>query len=209
MPLLFTKKVMNMSLNKILSFFLGTVLSFGIFQFSAPLFAQQGEEIPVAPETLGAPPSAENLSCIRNITPVLDSERKKFLEFIDQHFKNKLANSELMDTALARYQEYRGVIYKKFYDAINYAPSATNQIARLEELEVCENRLKQDLTLVERALRTHVRGTTAAKRTTALTEKIQAINSKLRGMNTNVAELRGYFAVLENKIPFFISQCVQ
>ncbi len=193
---------------KILSFFLGTILSFGIFQFSATLFAQEPAANPPAPAAPANAPSAENLACIETMTPFLATEQKNFLAFIQQHFKTTLANSALTDDALQRYQNYRAVVYKKFYEVIKYSPAASTQIDRLAELQVCETHVKQNLTIAEQYLRNHVRGTTAAKRTTALLEKLQAINSKLRGMNTNIGELRGYFAVLEHKLPFFISQCL-
>lgn len=193
---------------KILSFFLGLVLSVGIFQFSVVLFAQEPAATPPTPVDDASPPSAENLKCIEAMTPFLKAEGKSFVDFVNQHFKNTLANSALIDDGIQRYENYRAVVYKKFYEVIKYTPAASTQIGRLAELQVCENAVKHDLAIAEQVFRNHVRGTTAAKRTTALLEKLQAINSKLRGMNTNVAELRGYFSVLEHKIPFFVSQCL-
>lgn len=202
-------------MKKILSFITGITLGFLLLSGAQYFVSAQNTDEGDAGssgESSGSgasPPSQENLLCLQRIEPFLEAQRNDFLKFIDQNFKNFLANSELIDAAVSRYRSYRATLYQKFHEIVQIDPGNATQVDRLTELNVCENRLRQEFVIAEQALRKHVRATSNVKRTTALLEKLQAINSRLAGMNVNIGQMRGYFETMSKKVPFFVQKCLK
>lgn len=202
-------------MKKFLSFFTGIALAFLLFSGTQYFVSAQdldGGDAGSSGESGGSavlPPSQKNLLCLQRIEPFLEAQRNDFLKFIDQNFKNSLANSELIDAAISRYKSYRTILHQKFSEITQIDPGNATQVDRFTELNVCENRLQQEFVIAEQALRKHIRGTSNIKRTTALLEKLQAINSRLAGMNVNIGQMRGYFETMSKKVPFFVQKCLK
>lgn len=200
-------------MKKFISFITGLLLSFLLFSGVNWFVSAQDMAGAAGASGTGAPspqpPSQENLLCIQRLDPFLEAQREDFLKFVDQNFKSTLANSNLIDAAITRYKNYRAILYKKYHEIVEINSGDATQVDRLEELNVCENRLQQEFVIAEQALRKHVRTTANSKRTIALVEKLQAINSRLAGMNINIGQMRGYFETMSKKVPFFVQKCLK
>ena len=193
--------------NKWTSLFLGVMLGFSLLQSVPLIFAQENDDLPADPPEVVA---AEDSLCIDQMAPYFLEERGKFFQFIEKTFGTTLANSELVETAITEYGNYRNRLYKKFTEvSFHKGSEKLNLVQRVGELAQCQKRIKDEYRLAEETMKKYIHGTTNTKRTTALLEKLQAINGKLEGLNTNIGEMRGYFQIMANKVPYFVQKCVK
>jgi hypothetical protein len=190
----------------------GFLIGISLFHGGSLFFARAQDATTL--DSGATPPSEEELAknqqCIDTLAPFLSTERQKFLAFIDTNFKNTAANSALTDLALAEYKNYRARLSQKFTETIGKPiANGETQIDVLNQYQLCQKKVETEFTLAEQALRSHVRATTGAKRTTAIVEKLSSLNGKLEGLNVALGQMRGYFQVMANKVPKFVQSCLK
>lgn len=148
--------------------------------------------------------------CANNLVPVFDIEMLKFLAFMEENFRNKDANSVLMDVAFERYARFKINIQTEF-NKIS-AKTSQEQLERTNTIEFnsylkCAEISDAYIDLGKTQLLTYIKNNSGQKRTTALVEKYNAINGKMAEMNFSIAELKAYFLRFQNKLPGFVRSC--
>lgn len=144
--------------------------------------------------------------CRSNLSKAFDMELYDYFKFLESNFQNKSANSSLSNVAIARYRDYKLAIEDLF---ILIKPVEgvyqQQQAAYLDCVVIKEEYLQ----VAKDKLISHIRKNSAQKKTVVLLEKYQAINSKLRDLNVEVAEMYGYFMTFKEKLPGFLRECIQ
>jgi hypothetical protein len=206
---------MKLSLNKIFKKSLAvTVLSLFLFISFADISIAAGdfpEDLIKLKEELKAKiPEKALVNCQESIVLVYDIEILQFINFLDGTFKNKSSTSSLTNLAIARYVEYKKTL-EEIYSSLT--PSYEDQGVQVYKGQfsmyaLCSEITDAYLDLAKEHLKQHIRNNASQKKTSMFVEKYQAIGSKLRDLNIEVAEMYSLFAAFKNKLPFFVKKCL-
>lgn len=149
--------------------------------------------------------------CKETLVPLYDLEVLEFLKFLEVNFQNKSANSTLVNIAIARFSEFKNEIRDSFAKLqpkpTEYNDRRTYDLAFTAYFE-CGKITDSYVKLAKEMMIKHVKTNTTQKRTTMLLEKYQGISSKLRDMNSSLAQMNGFFLTFKNKLPGFLQKCV-
>jgi len=145
--------------------------------------------------------------CRTALAPLFDLELKQFMEFLDTTFQNKSNNSSLTNLAIARYQGFKENL-NQLFSQVSINNSDENIIAAQDAYALCANVKDEYFTQAKKVLIDHIKKTAAVKSASIMLEKYQAINSKLRDLNTAIVQMYGYFMTFKSVLPGFISKCI-
>ncbi len=151
------------------------------------------------------------VNCKDNLFERYDIELVEFLEFIDNNFQNKSANSSLVNIAISRYAEYKITVDNIFASIVPGSNAGDLTPLNKDELQAysdCSKIKESYLELGKKQMIEHIKNTTAQKRATILSEKYKAINDRLRDLNFSIARMYGYFKTFGEKLPFFVANCI-
>lgn len=177
---------------KILVF--GIVLTLAFFLFAPNLMAQEATD--------------EN-QCVIELRPYLKEEGKNLLDFMDQHYKQAKSTVLLTPLAIAKYEAYKDMVNKKLEVLYALIKSGRTQQDTLSEFLLCQKELKEHLFIMDNIISDHIRRNSSAKKTFMILSKYQAINEKLSQLSRDVGELKGYFELMDTKLPGFVPKCVK
>ncbi len=160
-----------------------------------------------APDVIpSAPTSSADQSCRDAMPPIFAAEQKKFIDFMNNHFKNATPNSALLQTGLDRLNNYRSTLITA---RNSFALTSTYQSEASGELSNCNNDVNTQILIAEKTFQSYVEETSFSKKSTALTEKLSGINGKLRTLNELLIQLSGYFASFDSALPGFTQKCIK
>lgn len=144
--------------------------------------------------------------CGERLGQIFDIKTVEFFKFIEDHFKSKSNNSDLINVAVAKFGKY-----KKDLDATfdELKPQSEKIDAALSSYFKCEEIKDVYVKLAKEHMLRTIKTNNVQKKTTMLTEKYKSISGKLRKMNLALAQLKGNFKTFDNKLPGYLSQCVQ
>lgn len=207
---------MKLSGKKLVSFVLLAVV-FNFVMLPAVVLAEepQGVELDfeqIKAEALKVVSESPIAQCQQSLVPAYDIELLEFLQFLDDNFKNKSANSSLTNIAITGYGRYKKAIEAVFAELRpNLVPgSETNLIStEVEGYQSCADITDRYITLAKEKMLEHIKNTSAQKKTTMMVEKYQAINAKLRNMNLAIAQMYGMFMSFKEKLPGFLQECTK
>lgn len=190
-------------------YFFGSLIGVAMFvavSIGVPMIFAQG-----APPAGGADPdpvplSAADQNCINAMPAIFAEEQKKFVQFMNDHFKNQAVNSALLQTGLDRLKNYRSVL---FTARNKYTLASVYQSDAAAESTHCGQAVLNQIKIAEETFQTFVQETAYAKRSTAMAEKIAGINGKLRTLHDLLVQLDGYFASFDSALPGFTQKCVK
>lgn len=154
------------------------------------------------------PYSEEGSDEIKQLMTFANEEKVKFNEFIESHFLNKEQNSELIETAFAKYHEIEDKIFEKqnLVFAKMEATGCTKQEIFTAFLE-CQDAASDLLNRMYANLKDHIKSTANVKRTTILLNKYKEINGKLRDLNEKMTETYGYYLTFSKKFQGYVPKC--
>lgn len=149
--------------------------------------------------------------CQEKLVPIYDIEIMKFMKFLETNFQNKSSTSSLVNIAIARFSQYKRVLESEF--AMLAPKYSTSEGVKEYETEFaaygrCKEITELYTNLAKEHMVRHIKNTSAQKKTTLLLEKFKAINSKLRDLNMEIAEMYSFFMTLRNKLPGFLKECL-
>lgn len=151
--------------------------------------------------------SAKMSECQSALAPIYDIELKQFLEFLDTNFQNKSNTGSLTNIAIARYQDFKENLNNLFL-MVHVNSSDQNILATQTAYALCANIKNEYFSKAKKMMIDHIKKTSSVKTTTILIEKYQAINSKLRDLNTAISQMYGYFVSFDKMLPSFIGKCL-
>lgn len=159
-------------------------------------------------QSLKALPTDSLLLCKERLVPVYDVELITFMKWIEGHFQNKSSTSSLVNTAIARYAEFKKSLRSTFAGVSPLYSGEDVQVfdAQFSSYELCSSVTDSYLELAKEHMKQHIRDNVAKKKTIMLLEKYEKINEKLRDLNIKVAELYSLFVTFKNKLPFFVKK---
>lgn len=163
--------------------------------------AQDPAQQPSTPTTTDTEPANEVI-CQYEMRVFIAEESNKYNQFINTHFENKSSTGSLLDTAFAKYDEYRTLLFNKYY---TYLPKVGADMS-LESIK-SGSCLAQVTTALDDAMQILMRKaqtTSAVKKTTALMDKYKEINDKLAVMNKSFANFKSYMDKFSLKVPCYI-----
>lgn len=190
-------------------YFFGSLIGVAMFvavSIGVPMIFAQG-----APPAGGAVPdpapvSAADQNCVNAMPAIFAEEQKKFVQFMNDHFKNQSVNSALLQTGLDRLNNYRSALITA---RNKYALTSVYQSDAAAESTHCGQKVLDQIKIAEETFQTFVQETAYAKRSTAISEKLSGINGKLRVLHDLLVQLDGYFASFNSALPGFTQRCIK
>lgn len=190
-------------------YFFGSLIGVAMFaavSVGVPMIFAQGAPPAGGADPVPVPLSAADQNCIAAMPAIFAEEQKKFVQFMNDHFKNQSVNSALLQTGLDRLDNYRSALItarNKFTLSSVYQSEASG------ESSFCDQKVRDQIKIAEETFQTFVQETAYAKKSTALTEKLAGINGKLRVLHDLLATLDGYFASFDSALPGFTQKCIK
>jgi hypothetical protein len=152
-------------------------------------------------------PTAPDSSCITGLGPIFEKEKTKFINFMNQHFKNAAPNSTLMKTGIAELNNYK----RALLDAEKrFSLKSERQADAISETSRCDSAVRQQFAIADSVFQSFVYETSYAKKSTALTEKLHSINGKLATLLSLIEQFDSYFVSFNNRLPGYVStSCIK
>lgn len=146
--------------------------------------------------------------------PECVSEMKKFMEpkstelrtYFKEHFQSKKTNSSLLDLALLRFDKYKKDLIEKLIE-LSPREGLTLYGETGQNLN-CTKLMNDEIELMEKLLRTYFEQTAQVKKTSALMNKLKAINKKMDGLLKAVLDMYGKWLTLKGRVPCLLKQCL-
>lgn len=149
--------------------------------------------------------------CQAFLKTAYDAEIADFLVFLESHFANKSSNSTLTNLAIVRYTELKKTIEAEFATILP-EPSGSDDpstaVSEFSAYEKCSEMTELYLRMAKEQMIRHIQASSAAKRTTIMLEKYQAINAQLNNLNFEISQMYAGFLTFKNKLPGFLSKCI-
>jgi hypothetical protein len=185
-------KVMNKKFSKnLLAGFIAICLIVNSFSFSLVAF--------------GAAEFFSYENCISGMSSIIDSRKKMFFQYLEDHFKNNKQDSELVDDAVNAYRDYKEELWSQLEQFKHgRAPNAE----QLDNLDACIRLIEIATLEAKDLLKMRARSSMRFKNTSILLEKYKVINNKLSGLNFMLAQIVAAFKTFNNKMPCFVKNCL-
>lgn len=175
----------------------------GVLLFEVRLLTRaQGDGAAVASEVAQRDKSDQ---CLNHMQSYMAAKKVDFAAFMDENFRSDKPTSALVDSAIAKYRQYRKDIN---IEILTFTPEAnkTMQVA-ISENPKCATSVTEDLELMRAMIRQHIMQNAYAKKSTRLIDKYKEINGKLEELNFTIAQMYGYFGALSQKLPCYTEEC--
>lgn len=164
-----------------------------LIQFASPLRAQ---DIPSSTSSQNSP---EDTICLDEIAEPAAALTKDVIDFLNEHYQSEEPNSQLVDSAMEKFDEYRTRMLE-LVSQFGAAEGGQNIFTEYGEREACLNVVNDQIRSVERLLLNHNIETSGAKKSYALVTKLKEMNEKLRGLNRDFGEMYGAFKAFVDKL---------
>jgi len=158
-----------------------------------------------APVTYAQDEPTDN-NCVVEMKPILESKSAELRAYFKEHFQSKKTNSSLLDLALKRFDKYKKDLNEKM---IEFSPQAGLSLyaESIENLK-CAKIVNQEIETMEKLLRSYFEQTAQVKKTSALMNKLKAINKKMDTLMKAVLDMYGKWMTLKGRIPCLIKKCL-
>ncbi|MFC1747986.1 hypothetical protein ACFL2V_04195 [Pseudomonadota bacterium] len=144
-----------------------------------------------------------NAICQIEMQDFLFDEFKDYREFMDTHFQNMSGSSSLLDTAFAKYREFRSIAMREY--ATYFPQQGASQLSEGIEPGACLKIVEDTLADARKIIELKAAATSTVKKTTALITKYQEINAQLRVLTRTFLTMKGYFDTFSDKLPCYIA----
>jgi len=144
--------------------------------------------------------------CVTKMKPYITEKSTEMRTYLNEHFKSKKTNSSLLDLALKRFDVYKKDLYKKYEE---YNPQAGFELlgASAQTLK-CSKLVTNEIDLMNKQVRSFFEQTSNVKTTSAVMEKLKAINKKMDTLMRAVMQMYGKWVALKGRIPCFVKECI-
>ncbi|MFC1615503.1 hypothetical protein ACFL21_00025 [Patescibacteria group bacterium] len=150
--------------------------------------------------------------CRVKLVPIYDAELIQFFDFLDQTFKNKSSTSSLSNLAIAKYRLFKKGLEKQLikleYSTSEDAENVALYQTEFEAYSECSQITDVYVALAKQRMIEHIQTTNYQKKTSMLAEKYKSINSKMRDLDFEVAQMYAFYLTFKNKLPGFLSECI-
>ncbi|MFC1810702.1 hypothetical protein ACFLZH_04335 [Patescibacteria group bacterium] len=170
---------------------LAILISISIFAgYAAPVYAQDETD------TL----------CHQEMKPYIAQKSQEFRTYLTSHFQSKKTNSSLLELALKKFDVYKKDLVTKY---ATYNPQAGFTVLTETSQTIKCNKIVQDeIALMEKLLRSYFLQTSKVKTTSAMMEKLKAINKRMDELLKAVTMMYGKWKSLKGRIPCFVKNCI-
>ncbi len=143
--------------------------------------------------------------CVSNMKPFIKEKSGEMRTYLQEHFKSKKTNSSLLDLALERFDVYKRDLYGKYNE---YIPEPGFELfgTSAQSLQ-CSKLVREEIDLMEKQIRSFFEQSSNVKTTSALMEKLKAINKKMDEMLKSIMQMYAKWLNLKGRIPCFIKNC--
>ena len=149
-----------------------------------------------------APISPLDQSCRDALPAVLEKEKNNFINFMNQHFKNEMPNSALLNTGLQALNHYKNTILAA---EKRFLLQSKRQADAITEIASCDAEVQKQFVIADSVFQSFVIQTASSKKSTALTEKLHSINGKLRTLLTQTEQFDAYFTSFSKRLPGYVT----
>jgi hypothetical protein len=192
----YQKSTKNFTIMVLLAFMLFFGNSFGELK-AQPAPTPSGAPNGAAPEGTDA-----NVVCQFEMGKYMEATKSSFRDFLTTNFQNKSGTGSLLATAFAKYREVRDGAYAKY--AAFYPQQGAFQLTEGIETGACQKTMETGLEDMRRELTTRAQQTSTVKKTTALLEKYQKINTQLRVLNSSFLKMKSFLDTFSQKLPCYL-----
>lgn len=144
--------------------------------------------------------SDENNVCLEQIMPQAMVYYADITSFISTHYLSEDSASDLLDTALAKFDEYKTNMHTLLatYRVADPGQPIAQEIDELNSQ--CATFVEVQIREVKQMLRNHHLANAGRKVTYTLVTQLKTINEGLRDMNEDFARMYALFTTLSNKL---------
>ncbi|MFC1599443.1 hypothetical protein ACFL3T_00255 [Patescibacteria group bacterium] len=145
-------------------------------------------------------------NCVTEMKPFMETKSTELRTYFKEHFQSKKTNSSLLDLALKRFDKYKKELTDKMMEL---SPQAGLSLysESIENLK-CAKKMNEEITIMEKLLRSYFEQTAQVKKTSALMNKLKEINKKMDAMMKAVMQMYGKYMALKGRIPCLIKECL-
>lgn len=158
------------------------------------------------PATLAQESSGGGVNCITEMRPFLDQKTREFQEYLKTNFQNKSTNTSLLDLALKRFELYKNDLMQKYMSYYNISGFSLESEAMGSF--ACNQQMQTEIARNENLLKKYFTQTSNIKTSSALMQKLKAINKQLDKLATSVAQMYGKYETFNNNVPCIIEKCI-
>ena len=133
-----------------------------------------------------------------------DGENYKFGDAVQKIYSQEKPNSELTKIGLAAYVDFKTRAKKKMDEQV---PTSSLQAENIKEFDRCKTYYDEQIDGQRRMYLGHVISTAAKKKQTAIIQKYEALEVKMRDLNNSLGEMLGLVKALNKKVGCFIKTC--
>jgi hypothetical protein len=180
---------------------------FGIILAAGAVTLINGFSATLAQELTQTPTQfTSDVICEKEMKPIIDSKSKEFRDYLTQHFQNKSTNTSLLDLALKRFELYKKELREKFNSF--YPQSGYELNTEVQDTLACYKQMQNEIQISEGLMKKYFTQTSNIKTSSAVMEKLKAINKKLDKLSTAVTQMYGKWETFKNNVTCIIENCI-
>jgi hypothetical protein len=150
--------------------------------------------------------NTDNL-CEAEMSSFASKELAAFRQFLETNFQNKSSTTSLLNVAIDKYRELKKDLYTAYS---RYSPNVgSGMLATGIQPGACQKIIQDTLSDAQNLLKTQATRTSGVKKSTALLQKYQSINSRLGDLYKKFVYMKAYLDTFSTKLPCYSKSCVK
>ncbi len=185
------------------------MLGFGFsMQDNGPAVAAENDQAIVGENEIVEVPD-EN-PCIQGLKQYNELRFKQYQDWMEEHFRSKAGTSELLETAVAQYNQYKIDIdlERDKFAKPPYVSTGSDVFSQSKILSTCNNMAEEFKIDAAQLLELRAATMSEIKEASAYLEKYKQINAKMKVLNLRVLKMITNITTFEQKLPCYLTKCV-
>jgi len=148
--------------------------------------------------------------CITEMNSFIEVQFADYKIFMEENFRNKSSTTSLLPNGIARYEQYKADLLKKFDEFKDSHNEGGVQLDQLSRLVQCRTNAFESIRGARSLLELQAEATSNVKKATAILDKYQQLNAKLRNLNLEFMRLKVNLDTFSEKLPCYLhTNCVK
>ncbi|MBU1019339.1 MAG: hypothetical protein ABII07_04765 [Patescibacteria group bacterium] len=165
--------------------------------------------ISLAQEEEEAVAETGDYECYGDVLEVIAEADEDLTAFLSDSFTSAEPTSEIIDSVLEKYyNDYVSTVQNAIMEAMIFEAGDSGTLVA-DKAAVCLDLAQKHISSNAEIMKTQIRSSASAKKTTALLDEYKWINERLSDMLMRVSEMRGQFIKIKDSLPGFTKNCVK
>ena len=142
--------------------------------------------------------------CLVGMKKFVDKEFLDYRNFLEEHFKSKDSTKSLLDVGVQKFEEFKYKVEKKLEEYFKLNNEGGDIRLQAIRLNSCNDFATNSIDDARKLLELRAVRTSNIKETTVMLEKYQAINGKLRNLNSEMQRMKANLETFSQKLPCYL-----